>query len=535
MAKRRGKRSSNKRQAPPASTAELERLLNELERSMLAGQPPTPAELERLLRNPDRLATLLAERLLTGRAAVPMMALDLLNMFGGDRAGELLDRVASSPEVADDVRFGAQRRLGWPEASDDLDVEADEEEGEDEVSARLAFLDSLRDADGTLVGAVGVADGTIPPDAEILTEVLSYLEVLPDERCQALVRRLAEQATLAATLQMQALLHFDDESTARQALQALVERRAHGAVGALQRLARTTSNERLRQEATEAAQRLALRPVDATIPLPPIDQVWLSLVDGQGGQALLLSRTLDSGINLIVNLYFDEVWGIKTVSGISPAPEGLLEEMVEESEEEGVSLIEVDLPIARGALAIAFDYNVARGLSVPPAFELWEPLLHDTLPPASDEPIERPELDDTAYQDRDDLLADADELLDDEFFDSWGLDDARTLEALSEVAPPSGEDWEPKTYLALTEKILDPEAREQLRLRLRRQAWMLERTDDDRARDQALACAALLASATTSALAENSFIRGLLERSVADLLLPSDPDLDGDEDLASPL
>src|SRR5215210_3458446 len=144
MAKRRGKRSSNKRQAPPASNAELERQINELERSMLAGQPPTPPELERLLRSPDRLATLLAERLLTGRSAAPMMALDLLSMFGGDRAGDLLDQVASSPRVADDVRFGARRRLGWPEPSDALDDEDDEadeaEEVEDEASARLAFL-----------------------------------------------------------------------------------------------------------------------------------------------------------------------------------------------------------------------------------------------------------------------------------------------------------------------------------------------------------------------------------------------------------
>jgi hypothetical protein len=209
--------------------------------------------------------------------------------------------------------------------------------------------------------------------------------------------------------------------------------------------------------------------------------------------------------------------------------------MIEDSEEEGVPLIEIDAAIARGALAIAFDYNVARGLSVPPAFELWEPLLHDTLPAAPDEPIERPELDDTTYQDRDDLLADADELLEDEFFDSWGLDEVRTLQALSAVAPPSGEDWGPETYRALTEKILDPEARQQLRLRLRRQAWVLGRDDDDRGRDQALASAALLARATPTELAENSLIRGLLERTIADLLAESDPDLDDDSDPTRPL
>jgi hypothetical protein len=528
MAKRRNKRPASKRPSPAASTAELERLLNDLERTMLAGQPPAPSELERLLRSPDRLAKLLTERLLTGRANVPMMALDLLNMFGGEHSAELLGQVAASPRVSDDVRFGAQRRLGWPD-------EDDEEADEDEAELRLEFLDSLRDPDGTLLGSVGVAERTTPPDAEILAEVLGYLEVLPDERCLALVEQLAELPGPAATLLLQAVLQLDDELAARRALAALVERRAHGAVGALQRLADTTDSESLGQEASDAARRLALRPLEPTNPLPPVDRVWLSLVDGRGGQALLLARRLDSGVNLVVNAYFDELWGIKTVSGVSPAPDELVDEMVEDSEEQGVSLVEVDLASARGALALAFDYNVARGLGVPPVFELWEPLLHDTYPPAPDETVERPELDDSTYAGRTDLLANAGELLEHPFFEDWTLDLVATVAALGQVHPPVDQQWGLETYQPLTEQIMDAEIREQLRQRLRRQAWILEQDGDDEARDLALATAAQLTSGTPRELVENELLRGLIGRTVVEVLTAGRPDDEDDEELDAPI
>ena len=70
---------------------------------------------------------------------------------------------------------------------------------------------------------------------------------------------------------------------------------------------------------------------------------------------------------------------------------------------------------------------------------------------------------------------------------------------------------------------------------MRRQAWVLERDDDEHGRDQALATAALLVSATPAALAENSFVRGLLERGVADLLEAIDQDDDDELDPVEPL
>jgi hypothetical protein len=138
---------------------------------------------------------------------------------------------------------------------------------------------------------------------------------------------------------------------------------------------------------------------------PEVDRVAMTEVDGEGGQAVLLTRCWDEHVGTSVNLLARDDWGIMGVHGLRQAPaEDLFEVVSGALEEEGLPLVDVDLAAARGAVLSALQANAATGHPVPCEFELWEPFLHDSFPPQDDEPVLAPELDDAPYARRRDLL-----------------------------------------------------------------------------------------------------------------------------------
>jgi len=509
---RRRSRRDKRKPVPLALThADIERLLDEIETAALGGTETQVAVLsERLWQARVRLPELLTRRLIEGRTRTPGLAFDLLVGFARpDRLSGHLRRIADNRGVPDIVRFGAQRRAGWPEWTDNRH--------------RLFFLETLADSDQTLLEAIRQGSSTWPPDGQVLEEVLGYLAALPVERRRAVVGRAIDELESEATWLLRALLHADDSATQLLALKALLGARGRGALGPTERLARTTQDAQLRVEATAAARRLRLEPVDrgdavAASPLPTFQRALVSQVDGDGGQVILVMRQWTEVVWLFADVFHNDHWGVKQVFGSCRATPDQVEEMLEDLAEGDIHLVEVDLAAVRGILDAAIGVNAASRHAVPPAFELWEPLLHDSYPPR-DEPVILPELDDAPYAGRQDLVRSSAELAAHPWFDSWRFDPARTAAAMIRTPPPArAGQLTSRQFGSLIERLVDGPTRDVFRARLRRQAWLLDKDGDEQARELALATAAHLATAGPAELAGQPFLRAIVERSLLDVI-----------------
>lgn len=434
----------------PSSLTEIHLLLDRLDDAMLSGDLKlAEATNARLFQRSSRAADVLAQRLIEGRARIPLMAFQLLELFGGERTATLLRRIASERRAPDIIRWGAHRRAGWPE--------------EGEAPARLRFLASLQDPAGTLVDAVAGASVWWPPDPEVLEEVVGYLMVLPAARQLQLVSQVVAQGSPSLAWLLRALLHFPNAAIQRVALEEISRLRDRDAMGALSRLAATTNDPDLRAEADTATRRLqiglagAVKRSASGQPWPRLLRAALTEVDGAGGQVILLGRDWgEAGGITIVDILVTDTWGIKGVYGRSHAlGEEVFEEFADGLQEEGLALVDVDLAAARGVIALGMRANAATGHPIPPAFELWECFLHATWPPAEDESCVVPQLDDSLYVLRADLLRSSDKLLDDPLFGGWFFDVEETARALAQVAPPRDGRMTARQYRLLIEALVD--------------------------------------------------------------------------------
>lgn len=494
---------------PRRTDADIEALLDRLDDALIAGDPRSQqlaADVWKLRRGmPKRLT----ERIITGRAKVPAFAFEMLSGFAGDDAPIYLQQIAADPRAHSVVRFGARRRAGWDE--------------EGEAVERLAFLASLADPAGTLVEAIRQGSHLPLADGEILSEVMGYLTMMPAGDAVAIVADAAHQIGMPVSPLLRALLHVPVPALQRLALAELTRLRDSGAAGALLRFARTTADKTMRAEAEAAAQRVRLQVVDRDahaepVELPPVERAFVSIVDGDGGQALVVVRAYAEGAYLFVNFFANEQSGLKDVYGVLRASDENLELMTTEFQAGGIELIEVDIAAVRGAIARAIEINQASQQPLSPAFEFWEPLLHDQHPPAADEPSIVPELDDEPYAGRKDLIRAGGALADHPWFDSWGFEPERTSVAMASTPPPARGRWTARQYQPLIEQLVDAGMRTQLRGRLRRQAWLLEQSGDEEARDHALALAHSITTAKSTDLARHGLLQVMAERSVTMLV-----------------
>jgi hypothetical protein len=507
MPRRNPPRRTSKRPTA-ASATDLDALFDALDTAALANDADQVSRLTKQLWAARRqVPEVLTQRLVAGRARLPGLALELLIGFG-PQAHTYLRRIADSTEAPDIVRFGAQRRAGWPERG--------------QAKRRRAFLETLADPRATLVEAVHQGTGGWLADSEVLAEVLAYLAALSSEQRADVAARVVSEVGKQAAWLFRALLHVPDPSLQRYALTQLVHWRDTGAAGAMMRLAQTARAASLRNEARAAAQRLQLRPTDqdesaGARVYPPVSRAYLSLIDGDGGQVVILVREWGPGAYLFVDTFHNEASGIKSVLGVLRIDGAELEEMFAGFEAQDLALVAVELAALRGALAVGAEANAAQRRTFPPEFELWEPLYHDSDPPPADEAIIAPELDDAPYTARADLVKASDRLADHPWFASWGFDVESMFAAMAESPQPSGLRLTDRQYRPIIAALFDDDLRTRWRARLQRQAWLLDRAGDVRARDLALASAAQLATSDAAVLAKNPLLRKLVERSILQL------------------
>lgn len=492
--------------------AGLDQLLDQLEDGILGGdRAAAEAALPQLLDERADTPDVLTRRLITGRSRVPGYLFELLAGLTGPGVDTYLARIAEAREADGLLRFGARRRLGWPEQG--------------EARERLAFLETLADADETLLRATAQAAAGWPQNAETYEEVLGYLTAMPARRRLALAARIAEHGEAPRPWLLRALLHAKDKGTQRLAIQALSQGDDQGAADALDRLARTTGDARLRAEAADAAAR-ARAGAAVPQPLPPIDQALLSMLDGEGAQVALVVRQIGEGVCLFANILHNEQVGVKGASGAAWLAQDEAEAMIEQMEDSGIAMIAVPLAALRGVLAGALAINAAAGQGLPAAYELWAPLTHDSYPPAPDEPIVEVALDDAPYAGRADLVARGDSLAAHPFFQHWGFDYADTSAALHHALGPAGNALSERDLTLLAETLATPGRCARFRARLRRQAWLLDHLGDTVTRDLALAAAAAFASADRAAIVAMPFLRAMVADSVQHLMFgPYAPDI----------
>jgi hypothetical protein len=452
-------------------------------------------------------AEAITRRLIEGASQAPAMAFNMLEIVAGEQTPIYLLQIFDNRNAPDLTRFAAARRYGWPQRG--------------EAKLRREFLDSLSDPDGTLVLAVRVATQSPLTDGEVLEEVLGYLTALPSERRLAVVRRIVEEIGRPALRLFHALLHVKDTPLQREVLTHLASWREPGSIGPVERLAATARTKAVKAEAEKALVRLRLR--DVTVgpdgvevgkPLPPVFAAYLSLIDGDGGQIAVVIREMAEGLNAFLNVFSNEAFGIKDTIGKQTVPAELVDEMMEDFQIADLELIEVEPSAVRGAMVRAAEVNAATKKTIPPAYEIWEPLLHDAEPPPMDEETVFPELDDANYAGRDDLLNDSDELLDHLWFDAWGFPYEAMFQAMIQTPVPSRGRLTDRQIKPLVEHFMTPVMCATLRSRLRRQAWLLDRAGDTTERDQALAVAASLVDTSPDRLVRNRFVRKLIRVSV---------------------
>ena len=275
----RGKPSAPRPKRRQPAEEEIERLLDWLDDAILSGDPQDAGEILQQLSESDPegtlVASMLAGRLIAGKAATPPAAFDVLETAGGMLAPFLLTQIYDSPDASDMTRFEARRRHGWPESS--------------EKQARRKFLSSLRDADATIVKAVIAGSGTWPPETDFLEEALAHLLALPDDRRQALVGRIVDEVGRPALPLFHALLHHPAPALQRLVMDQLLTWRDPASTGPLDRLARTARSKQRRGEAIAALERLRSETAETLVGSaeqqvnPPLHRAYLSPLDGDGG------------------------------------------------------------------------------------------------------------------------------------------------------------------------------------------------------------------------------------------------------------
>lgn len=489
---------------PKLDDAGIDALLDNLESVALGGA--APAELDRdtlvqqLWSTRVRARVVIANRMTSGRSKAPGLLLELLTTTSGPQSGPLLRRIADAGNLSPQVRLEARRRAGWPQMG--------------AAKRRREFLDSLPDPESALATFARAADIGPLTEGEILEEVLAYLAVLPPERVRAMLAALDGEPSPGAIRLLCAALHLTDALSQRRALEILTRWSPPGVEGAIGRLVRTAREPAVRAqaEAARAAVHAApdQQPVEA-LPLPPVAHVWASMIDGDGGQSLMLLRGWDEQVFVWATFLVTDTWGVKDVYGMTHAPADLLETLTAEMEEQGVTVVAADLPYLRGVLARGIATNAATGQPLPPVFEVWEPWTHDAWPPPEDEPVAAVELDDAPYRNRPDLVDGSMDLINHPWFDSWSFRPEHLGPAFDSVPPPVSEQDRDAATAALYAAVLDL-IREPLRSSLRAQAGLLERDGETRIRDLALAESAWLADAPTGDLPNNAFLEEMFER-----------------------
>ena len=514
---------------------------------MLAGRAEEiPRWTAVLWSNRSETQRLLLRRLESGLVRVPGLYFDILSGLGGERAGVWMRQVAGNRNISDLLRMEARRRAGWPERT--------------EPRARAAFWRTLRDPAAALGALVAMGCGLPVPDGEAFAEALGYLLAIPASERVVLLARLAEDGGGAVAWLLRALLAAPDAATCRLAAEEVLALRDRGAIAALDRLGRVAADRETRATATVALRRLRMEalprtaqpqasspqppgvtppagrpgtrrpapgrpatrrsaPAQASGPLLPFERALVTAIDGSGGQAVTLFRRWDEEVRLCVQVFLTDAAGIGDAYGLMRLPSDQADEMLRLFRDRDCPLVACSLAEARALVQWAAARTLAARRLPPPVFSLWEPYFFADLRPTP--PLEAPQPPCLGGEAPAPSSAGVAALLASPFCDGWrfSAEELAPVEPLlREVAAPG-----PGRYPALLGQLCPPPARVLLASRLRRQAWLLDRSGQADLRDAALGAAVGLERLGAGEPADLPILHGLLARGLAALRQQAGP------------
>jgi hypothetical protein len=432
------------------------------------------------------------------------LACQILAQLESDLAIEPLRRKLYDPQVTDDYKLDIITTLVHLDGL---------EPGEDP-------FEHLRDAEGTLLRS----------QQEFLTQLQDPLQLsnLLDGQIRDLailespdaLQHFVETGGPETFSFLLCLLHSPQNRMVTAAIKGLETLEMPEAVAYLEERATFDPNRQVRRMAKAAAEHLAAQVGRRGEWLAPPDEPLLGClvtsIDGNGGQILLVARQTSEGQCKLLNVMYNDHEGIKDCyGGLSPTLEEVKEVIGGGFASVGIELIEISLEKAREELDRALRITREARRRLPVGSMAWR---HWVLGEDPDPPEAFP-LPEISRSEGKALLADCDELLELDEFESWffnvpdlhGLD--RRYRRLQGQDPIN----ERKIEALITQGVrrtVDTARRQRLRDRLRRQAWLLAQIyEDDDVPRLALVAADGLEDDSAFPPEEHPLLRGMMHNS----------------------
>ncbi len=369
--------------------------------------------------------------------------------------------------------------------------------------------------------------------------LLTALEDTPEDLRDEVISSLAEPGDKRVACLLIPLMYSKKVHVAIAAIDTLEKLVAEEAIPHLRDLSRAASSRQLKSKARAVYGRLTMlsggppngnkqpakepRSAALSAPVLPLSSTMVSLIDGDGTQAVLVSRRRPDGLYRGLLVLVNDLDGIKECLGMDMLKKEDWEKWKRGFEDKGLYCVKVDLGYCRQIVGDAHATTVDRHRRVPMSYEIWKTFLEDG---ARDGCIAVPEgamarrcksnlqyLDETAA------------LLKEPAFSSWFFDvwqvspflDKWVNQAASKKRKARETRWRevPAEIVDLAcREMVNSTVRSTLYKRLLRQAWLLQKLGDKDQSRQALAAAAGLDEESGVPSEKHPFVREMVKASL---------------------
>ncbi len=215
----------------------------------------------------------------------------------------------------------------------------------------------------------------------VLEDVLS----MPMDRRLGFIGWLGSSNDPRATNLLIPLIENSSSKIAIAAIEALEQLgpiAAQQSIPALTYLVNTSSNRQLKQHARATLGRLTMQSspgiADAIAESQqylPLYEARVSFIDGTGAQMIMLSWKRPDGLLKGVNVLYQDTWGIKDCYGTDEMEADRWSELVSNMDDQGFGSFEVSLEYCRVLIAEARALNKRTRRKLPVAYSVWRPFI----------------------------------------------------------------------------------------------------------------------------------------------------------------
>ena len=465
-------------------------------------------------------------------AAAQTAAMHILSELATDFDLEELEEFVADPTVSDIAKLTLSPILS--ELGSEMAEEGIIEYLNDPAAAmqqmQLRLLDLVGNSE---MGIESILDDVTSMSLERRLGFVQWLGSSNDARAVALLVPLLESQTgKVATAVIEALEQLGSVASPQ-------------AIPALNHLLTTTSNRQLKQAARATLGRLTMQGApgmedtamtEARQQLPPYE-ARVSFVDGTGTQLMMLSWQRPDGLLKVVNVLYQDQWGIKDCYGLDEMDVEHWDELVKAMNEKSFGCYAVPPAYVRSLIVEARAVSKRTRRKLPVAYFIWRPLIESVAPNEQPVPIATALPPQTLAAETRELAQRGEELYVMDEFVSW------MYEPLSAIEPYMNRFWEtlqstenspkrapkgkrkttkPKVQVILLAPLID-EALTALiddawrllyETRLRRQAQLFALTNREQQSRLALAVAAMLHPDAHIPAPEQPFLRLMMRISI---------------------